>query len=113
MMLYLLSQKKEQEKKEQEAQRASEELVDTAPVLSTSQAPPTKPEETGEGLDEQVSISVEELKELNQVVQSLKVDQDRTQLEELKEDREEYIEVSPPPQPWACTYSLALWTGCV
>lgn len=90
MMLYLLSQRMEQE-----AQRASEELVDTAPILSTSLIPPTKLEETVEGSDEQVSISVEELKELNQVVQSLKVDQDRTTLEELKEDREEYIEVTP------------------
>lgn len=78
------------QKKELEAQKvqqpAPEELVDTAPIISTSVTPPL---EQAEGAE--VSISTEELKELNQVVQTLKADKDA--LEELKEDREEYIEV--------------------
>lgn len=78
--------------------------MDTAPVVSSSATPPMEQVEgaedapggvvAGEGAEEVVSISVEELKELSQAVQSLKADQDRTTLEELKEDREEYIEVS-------------------
>ena len=67
--------------------------MDTAPILSSSQTPPIEPAEVAAEGSVEVSISVEELKELNQVVQSLKADQDRTELEELKEEREEYIEV--------------------
>ncbi len=63
--------------------------MDTAPVISTSMTPPL--ELAGEGAE--VSISAEEMKELKYAVESLKADQDRATLEELKEDREEYIEV--------------------
>ncbi len=78
----------------------SEVMVDTAPVISPSLTPPLEPEVAaaeGEEAPAEVSISAEELKELNQAVQLLKADQDRTELEELKEDREEYIEVQ-----WGC-----------
>ena len=74
-------------------------MVDTAPIVSSTLTPPLEATEIAPGATEEkaapaeVSISVEELKELNQVVQSLKADQDRTELEELKEDREEYREV--------------------
>ena len=81
------------QKKELKAQQPTpEEMVDTAPIISSSLTPPLEQAEpAAEGTE--VSISVEELKELKEVVQSLKTDQDRTALEELKEDREEYIEV--------------------
>lgn len=81
------------QKKELETQKAApEEIVDTAPIISASMTPPLdQAEPAAEGAA--VSISVEELKELNQAVQRLKADKDRTTLEELKEDREEYIEV--------------------
>ena len=84
-------------------QPAPEEIVDTAPIISTSATLPLEPAvatpstpagETAAEAEKDVSISVEELKELNQVVQNLKADKDREALEELKEDREEYIEVS-------------------
>jgi chemotaxis protein histidine kinase CheA len=87
---------------QQEAQKAeqpaSEELVDTAPIISSSMTPPLEQSKASEAAeDSEVSISVEELKELNQAVQELKADQDRSTLEELKEDREEYIEVRELP----------------
>ena len=83
------------QKKEQEAtvvQPSPEEMVDTAPIISPSSTPAIDHVKGSEEAAPDV-ISVEELKELNQVVQNLKPDQDRTILEELKEDREEYIEV--------------------
>ena len=74
-------------------QPSPEEIVDTAPIISASMTTPLEGEEPVVEEGQEVSISVEELKELNEAVQSLKVDQDRTTLEELKEDREEYIQV--------------------
>ena len=62
--------------------------MDSAPIISTDKTPPI----VGVEEQEDVSISSEELKELRQVVSHLK-DGDRSSLEELKEDREEYIEV--------------------
>ena len=64
-------------------------MVDTAPIVTTAKTPPL----VGSEEKVEVSISSEELKELRQVVSNLKEDEDRTTLEELKEDREEYIEV--------------------
>ena len=72
--------------------------MDTAPILSSSLTPPLEPKvgvaAEREEMPADVSISAMELKELNQAVQSLIVDQERVELEELKEDREEYIEVN-------------------
>ena len=70
-----------------EAKRVStEELVDTAPLV-TPATPPT----------DSVGISVEELRGLSEAVSSLKADHqledERADLEELKEEREEYREV--------------------
>ena len=80
-----------------EAVPTTEPIVDTAPIISPSLTPPLEPEvgvaAEGEQVPADVSISAQELKELNQAVQSLIVDQERTELEELKEEREEYIEV--------------------
>ncbi len=70
-----------------------EEMVDKAPITSASQTPPIEHTEVAEEAEQEVVISAEELKELSQAVLSLKADQDREALEELKEDREEYIEV--------------------
>lgn len=89
-------QKKEKEAAAaQQSEQVSEAMVDTAPVLSPSLTPPLEPEvgvASGGEVSADVSITAEELKELNQAVQQLK-ELDRTELEELKEDREEYIEV--------------------
>ena len=98
MTLYHI-QKKEKEALQQQPEPApapSEAMVDTAPVISPSLTPPLEPEAAAaaEGEAADVSISPEELKELNQAVQGLMADQERTELEELKEDREEYIEAS-------------------
>ena len=72
-----------------EAKRVStEELVDTAPSVTPTTAPPVA---------ESVDISVEELRGLSEAVSSLKADNqlkdERADLEELKEEREEYREV--------------------
>ncbi len=63
--------------------------MDSAPVVSTDKTPPIE----GSEEKEEVSISSEELKELRSVVANLKEGEDRSSLKELKEDREEYIEV--------------------
>ena len=67
--------------------KEQQETEDSAPIISSSTTPPIEPVKEGED----VSISSEELKELSQAVLSLKTDQDT--LEELKEERGEYIEV--------------------
>ena len=79
---------------------SSEKMEDFAPIISSSDSPPIEHVEDaklGKEEEEEVSISSEELKELSQAVASLKEDEDRTTLEELKEDREEYIEVRGHP----------------
>lgn len=105
-----LVQRKKQEALLASQQPASEKMVDTAPIISSSQTSPIDKEEVAtEAVGEKaadVSISVEELKELSQAVQSLKADQDRTTLEELKEDREEYIEVSDFGWPLEFAFEL-------
>lgn len=67
-----------------------------APVISTSpSAPPTSPSAppTSEGILD--SISVEELRNLNEAVLTLKGERLlEDEIQELKEDREEYREVS-------------------
>lgn len=65
-------------------------MVDSSPIISSSKTPPI---EHAEGAEDEVSISSEELKELSHAMSSLKEDEDRTTLEELKEDRDDYIEV--------------------
>ena len=73
-------------------QSVSEEMVDSSPILSSSKTPPIQHVD-GTDVKDEVSISSEELIELSHAMSSLKKDEDRTTLEELKEDREEYIEV--------------------
>lgn len=67
-----------------------------APVISTSpSAPPTSPSAplTPEGILD--NISVEELRNLNEAVATLKGERLlEDEIQELKEDREEYREVS-------------------
>ncbi len=65
--------------------RAAEEMVDHAPSVAT---PPI--------VDE--AISAEELRNVSAAVSSLKgeraLSEEKAELEELKEEREEYVEVS-------------------
>ncbi|CAI8058225.1 Mitochondrial proton/calcium exchanger protein [Geodia barretti] len=79
---------KQKEREELEAAAApTESMEDSAPVVHTTVATPTPPEEV---LD---SISAAELRDLNEAVASLKGERQlEEEIQELKEEREEYRE---------------------